>query len=147
MTIYPASFSFSRREIRSLVLQALCEYDSVEHDATQVLERILNEREVKGAIRGFAHDIVGQVLQNFPAVDNIIGDLAPDWPLMQIAVVDRNVLRMAIAELRWCGEIVPEKVIINEAVELSKRYGSESSPTFVNGVLGSHIKAGTAIYN
>ena len=147
MTIYPASFSFSRREIRSLVLQALCEYDSVEHDATQVLERILNEREVKGAIRGFAHDIVGQVLQNFPAVDNIIGDLAPDWPLMQIAVVDRNVLRMAIAELRWCGEKVPEKVIINEAVELSKRYGSESSPTFVNGVLGSHIKVGTAIYN
>ena len=79
MTIYPASFIFSRREIRSLVLQALCEYDSVDHDATQVLERILNEREVKGAIRGFAHDIVGQVLQNFPAVDNIIGDLAPDF--------------------------------------------------------------------
>ncbi len=147
MTMYSASLIFSRREIRSLVLQALCEYDSVGHDAAQVLERILNEREVKGDIRGFAHDIVGQVLQNSQTVDSIIGDLAPDWPLTQIAVVDRNVLRMAIAELRWCSEKVPEKVIINEAVELSKRYGSESSPTFVNGVLGSHIKAGIAIYN
>ncbi|MDC0035387.1 transcription antitermination factor NusB [Chloroflexi bacterium] len=136
---------FNRREIRVLVLQALCEYDSVGHDATGALERILDENGVGGDIRVFAHDIVGQVLENFSTLDTIIAELAPDWPLMQIAVVDRNVLRMAIAELRWCVEKVPEKVIINEAVELSKRFGSESSPSFVNGVLGSHLKAGTTI--
>ena len=86
-----------------------------------------------------------KVLENFSSVDNIIGELASDWPLSQIAVVDKNVLRMAISELRWCSERVPEKAVLNEAIELAKRFGSESSPSFVNGVLGSHMKAGLAI--
>ncbi len=139
------SFISNRREVRVLVLQALCEYDSVGHNAIVVLERILDECKIEGNHRSFARDIVEKVLENFASVDNIIGDLASDWPLIQIAVVDRNVLRMAIGELRWCSERVPEKAVLNEAVELAKRFGSESSPSFVNGVLGSHMKAGTAI--
>ena len=139
------SFISNRREVRVLVLQALCEYDSVGHDATNVLERILDGCKIEGEYRSFARDIVEKVLENFSSVDNIIGELASDWPLSQIAVVDKNVLRMAISELRWCSERVPEKAVLNEAIELAKRFGSESSPSFVNGVLGTHMKAGLAI--
>jgi len=139
------SFISNRREVRVLVLQALCEYDAVGHDAINVLERILDDCKIEGEYRSFARDIVGKVLENFSSVDNIIGELASDWPLSQIAIVDKTVLRMAISELRWCSERVPEKAVLNEAVELAKRFGSESSPSFVNGVLGSHMKAGLAI--
>ena len=145
MTMESNSFISNRREARVLVLQALCEYDSVGHDAIIVLERILDDCKIEGGFRSFARDIVEKVLENFSSVDNIIGKLASDWPLTQIAVVDRNVLRMAISELRWCTERVPEKAVLNEAVELAKRFGSESSPSFVNGVLGSHMKASIAI--
>ena len=139
------SFISNRREVRVLVLQALCEYDAVGHDAINVLERILDDCKIEDEYRSFALDIVEKVLENFSSIDNIIGELASDWPLSQIAIVDKNVLRMAISELRWCSEGVPEKAVLNEAVELAKRYGSESSPSFVNGVLGSHMKAGLAI--
>ena len=139
------SHIYSRKEARVLVLQALCEYDSVGHDAMEVLERVFNEDEFENNFHIFAGDIVANALENFVSIDTIIGELAPDWPLMQIAIVDRNILRMAIAELEWCKEKVPEKVVLNEAVELAKRFGSESSPSFVNGVLGSYMKVGIAV--
>jgi N utilization substance protein B len=71
-------------------------------------------------------------------IDSVVGELAPEWPIDQIAAVDRNVLRIAIYELLFEPEI-PPKVAINEAVELAKLFGSESSPRFVNGVLGSLV--------
>ena len=135
----------SRREARVLVLQALCEYDSVGHDAKEVLERAFNEYKSENNSHIFAGDIVANVLENFASMDTIISELAPEWPLMQIAIVDRNILRMAIAELVWCKDKVPEKAVLNEAVELAKRFGSESSPSFVNGVLGSYMKIGIAV--
>ena len=139
------SHIYSREEARVLVLQALCEYDSVGHDAMEVLESVLNEYKFENNFHIFAGDIVANALENFVSIDTIIGELAPDWPLMQIAIVDRNILRMAIAELEWCKEKVPEKVVLNEAVELAKRFGSESSPSFVNGVLGSYMKVGIVV--
>ena len=139
------SHIYSREEARVLVLQALCEYDSVGHDAMEVLERVFNEYEFENNFHIFAGDIVANVLENFVSMDTIISELAPDWPLMQIAMVDRNILRMAIAELVWCEDKVPEKVVLNEAVELAKRFGSESSPSFVNGVLGSYMKVGVVV--
>ena len=128
-----------------LGLQALCEYDSVGHDAMEVLERGFNRYEFENNFHIFAGDIVANVLENFASIDTIISELAPDWPLMQIAIVDRNILRMAIAELVWCKDKVPEKAGLNEAVELAKRFGSESSPNFVNGVLGSYMKVGITV--
>ena len=135
----------SRRETRVLVLQALCEYDSVGHYPMEVLERGYNEYKIKNNFHIFAGDIVVNVLEHFVSMDTIISELAPDWPLMQIAMVDRNILRMAIAELVWCEDKAPEKAVLNEAVELAKRFGSESSPSFVNGVLGSYMKVGIAV--
>ena len=139
------SHIYSREEARVLVLQALCEHDSVGHDAMEVLESVLNEYKFENNFHIFAGDIVANALENFVSIDTIISELAPDWPLMQIAIVDRNILRMAIAELVWCKEKVPEKVVLNEAVELAKRFGSESSPSFVNGVLGSYMKVGIVV--
>ncbi|PZC43472.1 MAG: N utilization substance protein B [Chloroflexi bacterium] len=136
---------YSRREARVLSLQALCEYDSVGHDAMEVLERGFNVYEFENSFHIFAGDIVANVLENFASIDTIISELAPDWPLTQIAIVDRNILRMAIAELVWCKDKVPEKAVLNEAVELAKRFGSESSPNFVNGVLGSYMKIGITV--
>jgi|TARA_Y100000294_G_C8536715_1_gene329381 N utilization substance protein B len=76
------------------------------------------------------------VLEKLPEIDKIISGFAPSWPMNQMAVVDRNLLRMAIYEMVMDNE-TPPKVAINEAVELAKVFGSESSPKFVNGVLGS----------
>jgi N utilization substance protein B len=86
----------------------------------------------------FARKLVMGVKTYRTYLDSIVGDLAPEWPIEQIAAADRNVLRMAIYELMFEPDI-PPKVAINEAVELAKMFGSESSPRFVNGVLGSLV--------
>jgi transcription antitermination protein NusB len=87
---------------------------------------------------GFARTLVMGVQTYRTYLDSIVGELAPEWPIEQIAAADRNVLRIAIYELLFDPEI-PPKVAINEAVELAKMFGSESSPRFVNGVLGSLV--------
>lgn len=140
MVVNISSFISNRREVRVLVLQTLCEFDSVGHDPLEVLSSKLVENEVESDFKAFAYDIVQNVLENFSLIGTIIGKLAPEWPLMQIAVVDRNILRMAIAELEYHEGDTPIKAVINEAVELAKRFGSESSPSFINGVLGTYLK-------
>ncbi|MFC1974884.1 transcription antitermination factor NusB [Chloroflexota bacterium] len=86
----------------------------------------------------FARTLVMGVQTYRTYLDSIVGELAPEWPIEQIAAADRNVLRIAIYELLFDPDI-PPKVAINEAVELAKMFGSESSPRFVNGVLGSLV--------
>jgi len=80
------------------------------------------------------------VLVNIGELDSIITDYAPSWPISQMAVVDRNVIRLALAEIKWSVE-TPEGAVINEAVELAKAFGAENSAGFVNGVLGSFVAA------
>jgi len=84
----------------------------------------------------FASQLIKQYLDNAQQIDKTIADAAPEWPFEQIALVDRNILRIATAELLY-NNAVPPKVAINEAIELSKSYGSDSSSKFVNGVLGT----------
>jgi N utilization substance protein B len=78
-------------------------------------------------------------LQHLPAIDRVIAEAAPQWPLEQVAQVDKAVLRLAVYELRHAGD-TPPKVVINEAVEIAKEYGGEGSGRFINGVLG-HVLA------
>lgn len=87
----------------------------------------------------FIFDLVKGVADNMPAIDKIITDTAPEWPLDQITIVDRNILRLGIFELMFAKQ-VPPKVAINEAVELGKAFGGESSGKFINGVLGTLYK-------
>ena len=126
----------ARRKVRMLALQALYEADSAGHEAEKVLDRWLSEAELSADNANFARDLVKGVAQNKAKIDENIRRFAPAWPIAQIPVIDRNILRLAIFEILLDNK-VPVKVAINEAVELAKLFGSDSSPKFVNGVLGS----------
>ena len=134
--------STSRRMSRIAVLQVLCEVDSVRHEAQDVLDRRVVDEDFSQSAEEFLKTLSRGVLEKLPEIDKIISGFAPNWPMNQIAVVDRNLLRMAIYEMVMDTE-TPPKVAINEAVELAKVFGSESSPKFVNGVLGSVMETPT----
>ncbi len=104
--------------------------------AGAVVERLLAEAELSEANAAFVRELVSGVLQNKDEIDRSIQKFAPAWPVEQIALVDRNVLRLAIFEILFDNK-VPVKVAVSEAVELAKNFGSENSSRFVNGVLGS----------
>ncbi|MCU0521181.1 MAG: transcription antitermination factor NusB [Anaerolineae bacterium] len=127
-----------RRLARELALQALYEIDLVGHPPTEVLHELLGELAVPNSrAEEYARSLVAGVVAVTPELDSYIQSHAPEWPLDQVAVIDRNVLRMALYEFSIGG--VPVKVAINEAVELAKEYGADSSPRFVNGVLGALV--------
>jgi N utilization substance protein B len=88
---------------------------------------------------GFVQELVDGVVNNLSTVDSIITEFAPDWPIDTITIVDRNILRLGVYELKL-SEAVPSKVAINEAIELAKGFGGQSSGRFVNGVLGAIYK-------
>jgi N utilization substance protein B len=125
-----------RRKARAIALQALYEVDSVGHDIESVLAHVLAERKLSEENVAFARQLVNGVIQNKEKIDQHIKNFAPAWPVEQIPIVDRNILRLAIFEI-LLDNSVPIKVAINEAVELAKMFGSDNSPKFVNGVLGS----------
>jgi len=125
-----------RRKARAIALQTLYEVDSVGRKAEAVVERLIMEAELSEENNAFVRELVAGVVRNKGEIDRSIEKFAPAWPLEQIAMVDRNILRLAIFEILFDNK-VPVKVAINEAVELAKIFGSESSSRFVNGVLGS----------
>ena len=127
-----------RRRARAMVLQTLYELDFTDHDAKTALNSRFDERVLPDTAQAFALALVLGVQTYRTYLDSVVGELAPEWPIEQIAAVDRNVLRIAIYELLFEPDI-PPKVAINEAVELAKMFGGESSPRFVNGVLGSLV--------
>ena len=127
-----------RRRARAAVLQTLYELDFTDHDAKIALSARFEDNSLPEAAQSFARTLTIGVQAYRVYLDSVVGELAPEWPIEQIAAVDRNVLRIAIYELLFEPDI-PPKVAINEAVELAKMFGGESSPRFVNGVLGSLV--------
>lgn len=127
-----------RRRARAAVLQTLYELDFTDHDGRLALNARFEDRILPDTAQDFALSLVLGVQTYRTYLDSVVGELAPEWPIEQIAAVDRNVLRIAIYELLFEPDI-PPKVAINEAVELAKMFGGESSPRFVNGVLGSLV--------
>jgi len=128
----------TRHQARIVALQALFEVDSTNHPAALVLSQRLQETPLPADGEVFAKQLVMGVLEHRPSLDGLISDIATDWPLEQMALVDRNILRIAIFEITIDGQ-TPVKVAINEAVELAKLFGSDSSRRFVNGVLGTLV--------
>ena len=126
----------SRTRARSIALQALYEIDVTGHPTGIVLEERIQEGELDAELGEFSRQIVVGVAPLFETLDRFIAEHAPEWPMEQVAAIDRNILRMALWEFAVYGG-TPIKVAINEAVELAKTYGSDSTPRFVNGVLGS----------
>ncbi len=127
-----------RHQARVAALQALFELDCTQHVPASVIERLLNDVPLPEAGALFARDLVQGVTVRREELDQLVGRYAPEWPVDQIAIIDRNILRMAIYEILMRND-TPVKVAINEAVELAKEFGSESSGRFVNGVLGSLV--------
>lgn len=127
-----------RRRARVVVLQSLFEIDLAGHDPSAVLQERLNHTSLPPAGQAFAQRLLFGVLSNRRVLDQIIAHYAPEWPIEQMAAIDRNILRMALYEIA-AGDDTPLKVAINEAIELAKMFGSDSSPRFVNGVLGSVV--------
>lgn len=126
----------SRTKARSVALQALYEVDITGHLPGIALEDRLVDESLEDGLAEFARQIVFGVLPIVKQLDDFIAQQAPEWPMDQVAVIDRNILRIALWEFAVTG-VTPIKVAINEAIEMAKLYGSESTPRFVNGVLGS----------
>lgn len=126
----------ARRWARRLTLEALYEIDVASHSPQEVVARRLQDQPLEEANAAFTSKLVNGVLQFQEGMDALIARYAPEWPLEQMAVIDRNILRIAIYEFLVDTE-TPIKVAINEAVELAKLYGSDSAPRFINGVLGT----------
>lgn len=125
-----------RTKARSLALQVLYEIDLVDHPVGLALKYRLEYEPLDERLIEFVQKIVLGVWPIRHTLDGFIAEHAPEWPLEQVAIIDRNILRIALWEFAVNGE-TPIKVAINEAVEMAKTYGSDSSPRFVNGVLGS----------
>jgi N utilization substance protein B len=125
-----------RTRARGIALQALYELDVTNHPVGKVLIERVADSELDENLVLFFRSIVLGVWPIRQELDNFIAEHAPDWPLDQVAIIDRNILRIALWEFAVADD-TPLKVVINEAVELAKTYGSDSAPRFVNGVLGS----------
>ena len=126
----------ARRKARAIALKALYEIDSTGHKAEDVLNRLLADAGLSEENCAFVHELVSGISLNRQELDCNIKKFATAWPLEQIPVVDRNILRLAIFELLIDNKM-PVKVAINEAVELAKSFGGDNSARFVNGVLSS----------
>ena len=126
----------ARTRARGVALQSLYEIDLVNHPAVQVFEDRLEEEGLDDELAEFARQILFGVLPLREQLDHVIARYAPEWPIDQVAAIDRNILRVAVWEFA-VKKCTPIKVAINEAVELAKMFGSDSAPRFVNGVLGS----------
>jgi len=133
----------TRHLVRSVILQSLYEWDFSERkdDFIKVLERNLEEFAPGIDEPEFAWRIAKGLIEHLVEIDKIIEKAAPQWPLNQIPIIDRNILRIGLYELLFADKKeVPPKVAINEAIELAKNYGGENSSKFINGVLGTVFK-------
>ncbi len=130
---------------RIVALQTLYEYDfridcqDLDPSLSEILERNLSRYSETIDDKDFITAIVNGVMENQEKLDGILQPLAPEWPLSQIARIDRAILRIGLFELEFEND-VPPKVVINEAVELAKGFGSDNSSKFINGVLGTALR-------
>jgi len=131
----------SRHLSRSIAMQSLYEWDFAgkkKEDLDKIVEKNIIEFGPGLEDKDFIWELVRGVIKKISSIDKIIEKAAPEWPIDQITIVDRNVLRIGLYELLYGNkEDVPPKVAINEAIELAKTFGGESSGKFINGVLGT----------
>jgi N utilization substance protein B len=129
----------TRRNARTTALQVLYEVDLMGHDPMTCLEWLASSNKLTDEGKEFSESLIQGALSNMKFIDDIITKYAKNWPIDQLSIVDRSILRMAIYEL-LVDRTAPYKAIINEAIELTKLYSAENSPKFINGVLASCVK-------
>ncbi len=125
-----------RSAARRIALQILYEIDSAGHKIGEVMSQQLTYHDLTPKASAYLHRLVATTIEYRDRLDDAIQSHAPEWPLEQVALIDRNILRLAVSEFAIVRQ-VPVSVAIDEAVELAKLFGAESTPRFVNGVLGS----------
>ena len=131
---------------RIISLQSLYEYEfrekagDAEADLDVIIAKNIEPYEKALGDTEFVYALTHGVAEKVKELDEELKPLAPEWPISSIAAIDRNVLRMGLYELKFCGDKVPPKVAINEAVELAKAFGSDNSSRFINGVLGTAFR-------
>lgn len=135
----------SRRRARTVALQTLYETDLAKHTWETALAHRRENAGLSEEIMNFATELIKGVYENREQLDNTIRKFAPLWPIEQISVIDRNILRVAIFEV-LIDNRTPFKAAINEAVELAKNFGGEGSARFVNGVLGSLVREYSTLF-
>ena len=126
----------TRRKARIAALQVLYELDCTRHKVEETSARLRARETLAQEALGFSEELVKGVLQHKSELDATIGKFARAFPVEQMSIIDRNILRLAIFEILF-SKATPLKVAINEAIELAKDYGSDSSPRLINGILGS----------
>lgn len=131
----------SRRRARELALQVLFQLDFQKIDAEVALELLCSEEEAPSdKVQKYALHLIQGVLENQDAVDGLISQVASDWKIDRMPGVDRNIARIATYELKFDVEKLAPGIIINEAVELAKTFGTDESSRFINGILGALLK-------
>ncbi len=128
----------TRSRAREVALQALFQEDLNPRDSRDQLAPFVESRLQSDELREFATSLVLGVLRNQTELDALLAEKADNWSLSRMAATDRNVLRLGAFEIRYAD--TPDRVAINEAVELAKRYGSKQSSQFVNGILDKLIE-------
>jgi len=130
-----------KRKSRAVALQILYEIDLTNHDVKTALLHMCGATKISAQAAQKAGELVSGVLFHLEKIDRLVAKYAPAWPIEQLALVDRNILRLAIYEIQFCKTPTPLKVAINEAVELAKAFGADGSSRFINGVLSSIAKS------
>lgn len=128
-----------RRRARQLALQILYEIDTSHHNNSDIIKQYQEDEKIPEKVLSFTRELVEGVISDRKRLEEIIQKHAPTYPVQQLATIDRNILELAIHEILFDNK-VPKRAAINEAVELAKKYGSASSPRFINGVLGSIMR-------
>ena len=134
-----------RTKARELTMQALCQLDVQGSEAESTLRRFFNENTDDPMVLQLAEKWTQGAWEKMRACDDLIASAAVRWKLSRLSHVDRAILRMAVHQLRYCSDDIPCKVVINEAIEIAKKFSTEQSPRFVNGVLDAvlhHLKEG-----
>ena len=126
----------NRRKARELALQALFCMDINRDMSETMLERFCEHFQPPAKVRGFLLRLAGGTIRLRPQIDRIIEDFSKNWKINRMSCVDRNILRLAVFEILFCEDI-PQKVSINEAIDIAKRFGTEESGAFINGILDS----------
>ncbi len=131
-----------RRTAREVVLQSLFQIDFSGCSKEQALEASLLARKEPNAekAREYAKDVLKGVLEHLPEIDEKMGQYAIDWTVERMPATDRNILRIAVFEMLFADKKIVPNVVINEAVEIAKKYGTDESPRFINGILGKMVK-------
>lgn len=123
-----------RREARELAFRAMYQADVTGEDVKRCLDEIVEETPPSDDVRSFASALVAELEVHRDEVDTLVSRTAVNWPLKRMAATDRSVLRLAVVELLHHAE-TPTRVALDEAIEIAKKYGSETSGSFVNGIL------------